>query len=139
VTAAQHALRVVEAQNLAMQNSQRAVVDALRISLNRLSEGDLSTRIDNVFHSDYEQLRADFNRAAETLADAMQTVIDNAASIEAESHEISNAAEDLSKRTETQAATLEETATALDQLTSSVTFGRVRRGRGQQGCYRCPS
>lgn len=120
VTAAQHALRVVEDQNLAMQNSQRAVVEALRISLNRLSEGDLSTRIDNVFHSDYEQLRADFNRATETLADAMQTVIDNAASIEAESHEISNAAEDLSKRTETQAATLEETATALDQLTSSV-------------------
>ncbi|MBD3787047.1 MAG: HAMP domain-containing protein [Sphingomonadales bacterium] len=103
-----------------MQHQQRAVVDGLRIGLKRLSEGDLTTTIDQAFAADYEELRADFNRAVLTLAQAIQTVIDNATTIDGEAREISNAAEDLSHRTEQQAATLEQTAAALDELTSSV-------------------
>ncbi len=121
ITEAQHVLKTAEERNAAMMAGQQAVVEALRVGLTKLSDGDLCARIDAVFSSDYEQLRADFNAAVNNLAQAMQVVIDNATAIDSEAQEISNAAEDLSRRTEKQAATLEQTAAALDQLTSSVT------------------
>lgn len=120
VTEAQEALRLEQARNEAMQAGQKAVVEALRIGLERLATGDLCSLLEQAFPEEYEQLRADFNRAVTTLSQAVQVVIDNAAEIDGEAREISNAAEDLSSRTERQAATLEETAAALDQLTSSV-------------------
>jgi methyl-accepting chemotaxis protein len=121
VTEAQRLLRTAEAERAEMLKSQNVVVDQLRIGLQNLSAGDLTTRIETRFREEYEQLRADFNAAADNLRQAMSIVIENAGSIEGEAREISNAAEDLSRRTEQQAATLEETAAALDQLTSSVT------------------
>ncbi|MFN0115745.1 MAG: methyl-accepting chemotaxis protein, partial [Paracoccaceae bacterium] len=103
-----------------LEAAQKRVVDQLRIALSRLADGDLTTRIEEAFGADYETLRADFNAAVDRLAQAITAVIDNAQSITGEVKEISNAADDLSRRTERQAATLEETAAALDQLTSSV-------------------
>ena len=121
VTQAQEEIVRSEADRARMQAEQQHVVEALRVNLRKLSDGDLSSRIDDAFSSEYEQLRADFNAATTNLRAAMLTVIENSIAIETEALEISGAAEDLSRRTETQAATLEETAAALDQLTSSVT------------------
>ncbi len=120
VTKVQLSLRAADAERKAMAEAQAQVVDALRVGLSRLSEGDLTANIDHEFVAEYEELRHDFNSAAERLAEAISTVIDNASSIQGEAAEISNAADDLSRRTERQAATLEQTATALDELTSSV-------------------
>ncbi|MFP1644864.1 methyl-accepting chemotaxis protein [Pontitalea aquivivens] len=120
VTESQRELRASERRNAAMIEAQRAVVESLGVSLNRLSDGDLSASIDAAFAPEYEKLRADFNAAIETLSRAIRVVIENAGAIEGEAQEISNAAEDLSRRTEKQAATLEQTAAALDELTSSV-------------------
>ena len=120
ITEAQAALDQAQDRNAKMLAQQRAVVDGLRIGLERLARGDLDSRIETGFPPEYEQLRTDFNNAASTLAAAMQVVIDNAQSIDGEVNEITNAASDLSQRTERQAATLAETATALDQLTSSI-------------------
>lgn len=120
ITEAQLALGRAQADNEAMIAGQMAVVEALRVGANRLSEGDLRAKISQTFPSDYEQLRNDFNAAVENLSQAMQVVIENAQTIDGEAQEISNAAADLSKRTEQQAATLAQTATSLDQLTSSV-------------------
>ena len=120
VTEAQLGLRAAEADRKTMAEAQAQVVDALRVGLSKLSEGDLTANIDQKFVAEYEELRRDFNSAVERLAEAISTVIDNASSIQGEAAEISNAADDLSRRTERQAATLEQTATALDELTSSV-------------------
>lgn len=120
VTEVERRLAVARETAEAMQARQREVVDALRVGLGQLSEGDLGATIERAFAPEYEQLRADFNQAVATLAQAIQTVIDNAATIDGEAREITNAAEDLSHRTEQQAATLEQTAAALNQLTSSV-------------------
>lgn len=120
ITQAQAALDRAQAENEAMLAGQRAVVEALRIGVNGLAEGDLRANIGQKFPPEYEQLRNDFNAAVENLAEAMQVVIENSQTIDGEAQEISNAAADLSKRTEQQAATLAQTATSLDQLTSSV-------------------
>jgi methyl-accepting chemotaxis protein len=120
VTEARRAIDRAEARRAEMEAAQRQVVDALKIGLESLAEGDLTARIDEAFGAEYEQLRQDFNLAVERLLEAMRGVIENADLIRGEASEISNAADDLSSRTERQAATLEETAAALDQLTSSV-------------------
>ena len=120
VTDARREIEAAEAQRAEMEAAQTQVVDALRVGLGQLSDGDLTARIDDAFSADYEQLRLDFNQAVDKLLGAMRGVIENAGLINGEASEISNAADDLSHRTEKQAATLEETASALDELTSSV-------------------
>ena len=99
---------------------QAQAIDGLRDALRDLSSGDLTSRIEGEFASDYQQLQSDYNRAAEALQTAVLSVIENATTIKQEAKVITSAAEDLSVRTERQAATLEETAAAMDEIAASV-------------------
>ncbi|MEJ2028851.1 MAG: methyl-accepting chemotaxis protein, partial [Maritimibacter sp.] len=120
VTDARKAMRISEEQREAMQAAQAKVVTALQEGLEQLALGNLTAQIDETFDAEYEQLRNDYNQALGRLLEAMRGVVENADLIQGEAAEISNAADDLSLRTEKQAATLEETASAIDELTSSV-------------------
>jgi len=120
ITDSRRALEEAEAERRIAREAQDAVVDQLRAGLSDLASGNLTVQLETAFTEEYETLRADFNAAVSTLREAMLSVIENAEMIRGEASEISGAADDLSRRTEKQAATLEETATALDQLTSSV-------------------
>ncbi|WP_413719657.1 methyl-accepting chemotaxis protein [Silicimonas sp. MF1-12-2] len=120
ITEAEAQLEAAAAANTRMAAQQREVVDALRKALQRLSDGDLSTRIEMHFAGEYEVLRNDFNTAVESLDSAVLKIVESAATILGEAGNISGAADDLSKRTEQQAATLEETAAAISELTASV-------------------
>ncbi|WP_428409352.1 methyl-accepting chemotaxis protein [Hyphococcus sp.] len=99
---------------------QAAVVSALASGLQSLSDGDLTSQIQQTFADEYEQLRMDFNAAVTKLSEAMRGVVLNADGIRTSAGEISQAADDLSRRTEGQAATLEQTAASLEELTASV-------------------
>ncbi|WP_223274748.1 methyl-accepting chemotaxis protein [Tateyamaria sp. syn59] len=120
VTEAEAEVRDVRDQQTRLSDEQAKVVAALGQSLQCLSDGDLTLELSEPFPPDYEKLRQDFNHALVGLRDAMSTVTHNVDSIRSETTEITSAADDLSRRTERQAATLEETAAALDELTSSV-------------------
>jgi methyl-accepting chemotaxis protein len=100
--------------------AQQLVVDSLASGLRKLSDGDLTDNIDTPFTAEYEQLRNDFNGAVSKLKDTMGTIVTTVEGIRHGSGEISTAADDLSKRTENQAATLEQTAAALDEITATV-------------------
>lgn len=102
------------------QQHQTFAVDAVGRGLSELAKGNLEYRIAVQLTEGYEQLKLDFNAAAETLNSTVMEVSDVAASIANGSTEVSQAADDLSHRTESQAATLEETAAALEQLTANV-------------------
>jgi methyl-accepting chemotaxis protein len=99
---------------------QAVVVEALEGALSRLSDGDLTARVEANFAPDYEKLKVDFNAAMSKLQGAMQGVVANTSAITSGAQEISQAADDLSRRTEQQAASLEETAAALDEITATV-------------------
>jgi methyl-accepting chemotaxis protein len=99
---------------------QAVVVEALEAALSRLSDGDLTARVEAAFAPEYEKLKVDFNAAMGKLQTAMSGVVANTAAITSGAQEISQAADDLSRRTEQQAASLEETAAALDQITATV-------------------
>jgi methyl-accepting chemotaxis protein len=97
-----------------------AAIAALGQALAHLARGDLTARLDQRFAEAYEALRADYNTAAGKLADAMGVIEGRVDGVRAHSDQIADAAVNLAKRTERQAASLEETATAMDEITATV-------------------
>jgi methyl-accepting chemotaxis protein len=88
--------------------------------MTKLSEGDLLVRLEKPFIKDYEELRRAFNAALDRLASTMRGVVETADIMDGSTQEILAAINDLSRRNETQAATLAETAASVDQFTQSV-------------------
>lgn len=112
--------RATDAERKARAEEQTMVVTELAESLRRLSEGDLSRRIDKEFPEAYEGLRHDYNAALANLSRLVGRISQSAESINLSSADIEASSLDLSRRTESSAATLEETAAALNELTASV-------------------
>ena len=117
---------LVLAQDLA---ATAQVVDALGDGLERLAAGDLTVRIDTAFASEFEQLRASFNLAADTMQDSLQAVVAVGNGLASGCSDIRIAADDLSLRTERQAASLEETAAAMEEITGNVRVTADTAGR----------
>ncbi len=109
-----------EAQRSEEVQKQAIVVEALGAGLERLTEGDLTYRIEAAFSAEYAKLKQDFNAAMAHLEETMRQIATNTESMKAGAGEISQAADDLAGRTEQQASSVEETATALDELTATV-------------------
>lgn len=120
VTRQETEIREARAGREAAEAAQNEVVEALRIGLRQLSNGDLTAVIRKPFAGSYEDLRVDYNQTVETLGSAMREIAENAENINNQTGDISKTADGLSRRTENTAATLEQTAAALDELTSSV-------------------
>ncbi|HEY0648872.1 methyl-accepting chemotaxis protein [Phenylobacterium sp.] len=118
--AAETARQQNDAERAATAAEQAKVVEGLATGLERLAAGALTFRLNEAFPSHYEQLRADYNRAMDTLQTTMREVSVNATAVRSGAGEITSASDDLSRRTEQQAASLEETAAALDQITATV-------------------
>lgn len=99
--------------------AQELVVTTLNQALSDLSHGDLSQTIDVEFDRKYATLRDNFNETVNHLGGMLEQTARSATTISQGAHAINQSSDELSKRTENQAATLEETAAAIDQITSS--------------------
>ena len=104
----------------ALQQEQHDVVQQISTGLQRLSRGDFTKPITERFSGSHDKLRTNYNQTIDTLSGTIAHVINASQSIKNGAAEVSQSSDDLSHRTETQAATLEETAAALDALTASV-------------------
>jgi methyl-accepting chemotaxis protein len=109
-----------EADRAQSGEEQARVVRALAAGLERLSEGDLSHRVESDFCPEYRKLRDDFNEAVNSLADTMTVISQNVRAIHTDTGEVSRASGDLSRRTELQAASLEKAALSLSEITRTV-------------------
>ena len=106
--------RHVQAQAIA---SERALVmRSIGSGLSRLAAKDLTFRLDDTLPGAYATLRRDFNEAMDQLQGAMQRVTSSAGVINSASREISVSADNLSRRTEQQAAGLEQAAASVDEI-----------------------
>ncbi len=92
----------------AEEDQKQIVVDLFGKVLSGLAAGDLTARMSGDMPEAYVKLGADFNSAMDKLQDAMGVIVSNASGILTGAGEISQAADDLSRRTEQQAASLEE-------------------------------
>ncbi len=103
---------------------QRAeAVSTLARELSRLADGDLTARIEADFESDYARIKVDFNAAVESLRAAMMSISATTGTIRNSSDEIASASLNLSQRTEKQVASLEQTAAAFEEITTTVRQG----------------
>ncbi|MEJ2036455.1 MAG: methyl-accepting chemotaxis protein [Maritimibacter sp.] len=109
-----------DAERAAAQAEQGEVMAALAIGLGAIAHGDLTVQIDHAFPAAYDELRQDFNEAVSQIASLAKGIVESSGSISNETDTLNGAAMDLSQRTERQAASLTETATAISELSSSV-------------------
>jgi len=109
-----------EADHERLAAEDAVVVEALGDGLAALARGDLTYRITTTFAERSRKLKDDYNAAADTLTATMGDIIELVGAMRAGTAEVTTATNDLSRRTEQQAAALEETAAALDQITVTV-------------------
>ena len=112
-----HDREVAKAEETAQMQQ---AVDELADALHKLADGDLTIRLDRPFMESLDRLRVDFNASVEKLNSTLSDVSENILGINGDTGELRAAADDLSRRTEQQAASLEETSAALDEITATV-------------------
>ena len=109
-----------EAERTARAREQEQVVAIIARGHEQLSRGNLTHRIAEDFPPAYQKLKDDFNAAIAQLQRTLAVISQTTRGIRANAGEVSQASDDLSRRTEQQAASLEETAAALGQITTTV-------------------
>lgn len=107
-------------------------VNQLAGGLARLSQGDLTQTIDTPFSGRLEQLRTDFNNSLANLKDVLAQIRERTLVIQHNGMEMRESSNDLSRRTESQAASLEETAAAVEQITVTVKSSAERAREANQ-------
>ncbi len=96
------------------------VAEELASTLQSLSQGDLTRRIDQEYEGVFQRLKDDFNHTVDQLSDIVTRIDHAAGSIATASREVAAGSLDLSERTEQQASSLEETAASMEQLAATV-------------------
>ena len=89
-------------------------------ALEALSKGDLTKRIDTPFSGDLDRIRMSFNTSVDNLANIIGNALHTVNVVRSGTVQISSANSELSSRTERQAASIEETASALTLVTTAV-------------------
>ncbi|MEQ1531324.1 MAG: methyl-accepting chemotaxis protein, partial [Methylococcales bacterium] len=105
--------------NQLMETSSTGLNEVVRV-LGALSRGDLTEKITNNYSGTFKQLKDDSNATVESLKDLVGDIKVATDSINTAAKEIAVGNNDLSHRTEQQAASLEQTAASMEQLTSTV-------------------
>jgi methyl-accepting chemotaxis protein len=95
-------------------------LEAVSHLLQSIADGDLTARMHGEFHGVFAHMRDDANATAEQLADIVGRIKQASVAINTAAGEIASGNNDLSRRTEQQAANLEETAASMEELTSTV-------------------
>ncbi|MBF9032743.1 PAS domain-containing protein [Rhodobacterales bacterium HKCCE2091] len=101
-----------------VSNSQKAIRD-IRAALVELKAGNLTHRIEVSPEPGMAEIGEGFNEAVSQLEALVARITDAAGQVHGASRSTISASEELSLRTENQAATLEETAAAVDNLTEN--------------------
>ncbi len=97
-----------------------SAITEIGTAMKAMSNGDLTLSLDRPFVPSMEDLRHHFNATLAQLRSTMENIGISVAAIADGSREISQNAGSLSRRTEQNAASLEETAAALEEITTTV-------------------
>lgn len=107
-------------------------VEILGEGLRRLASGDLTASIDQPFMEGLDRLRLDFNQSIRNLSEIMQRVAGSTGSISTTANEMMSATDDLSRRSEQQAAAIEETSAVITQIMEAIQVSAERAASARQ-------
>jgi len=112
-------LELIENINKLIETSSVGLNEVARV-LDALSHGDLTKTISNDYFGMFGQLKDDANSTVEKLREVIYQIQLATDTINTSAKEIASGNNDLSHRTEKQAASLEQTAASMQELTSTV-------------------
>ncbi len=107
----------------AMNTMLAGVEGALREAgtvLSAVADTDLTRRVEGQYEGAFGALKTDINRVADRLTGIVEQLRDTSRALKTATGELLSGANDLSERTTKQAATIEETAAAMEQLSQTV-------------------
>ncbi len=108
-------------QNLNLSlDTLSSVFDELGEFLSAIATGNLDRHIEKDFRGFFGKLKSDANETVDKLQTVVHEIRDAAESVRAGTEDIAEANSNLSNRTEQQAVSLEQTATSMDEITSTV-------------------
>jgi methyl-accepting chemotaxis protein len=100
--------------------------------LGALADTDLTQRMDGDYEGAFATLKADVNAVADKLAEVVGQLRETSGTLKTATSEILSGANDLSERTTKQAATIEETSAAMEQLATTVMHSAERAGEASK-------
>ncbi len=110
---------IVAALNRLVATSERGLGDVAGV-LHALAEGDLTARIHADYEGTFEVLKNDANTTASRLGAIVARIRGAVETISTASSEIADGNLDLSRRTQAEASSLEQTAAAMEELAATV-------------------
>ena len=102
-------------------------------AMTALSRGDLTYRLDGPFQGTFARIADDVNQTMDSLGQLIATIRDSSRSSSDLMLEVSEGAQRLARRTETNAAALEESSAALTELEHSVKSAAQSAGSARSG------
>ncbi|WP_244557400.1 methyl-accepting chemotaxis protein [Devosia lucknowensis] len=111
--------RLAENINELLATVERGIGETGQV-LSALARSDLSQRVHGTYKGVFDRLKADTNGVAEQLGQVIVQLRHTSGSLKTATGEILAGANDLSERTTRQAATIEETSAAMEQLRNTV-------------------
>jgi methyl-accepting chemotaxis protein len=124
-------LQLGEGMNQLLETSETGLNEVVRV-LGALSRGDLTEKITNDYSGTFGQLKDDSNTTVEKLTEIVHKIKNVTTGINSGAKEIAVGNNDLSHRTEEQAASLEQTAASMEQLTSTVQQNSINARHANQ-------
>lgn len=112
-------LKLSAGLNQVVTTTRLALEDIMQV-MNKMSQGDLTAKIEKPYSGLFGLLKQDVNQTLERLGEVVSEILESSSSISTGSAEIESGISDLNRRTEQQASALEETASSMDEMTSSV-------------------
>lgn len=119
------------AEATAIANERQLVIQSLGGAMEKLARKDLTFRMKSDMPEAYRKLQGDFNAAIEAFEGVISKLSESTAAINHGTREISTASDDLTQRTEMQAANLEETAAAVSDITNKVRAAATGAGHAR--------
>jgi methyl-accepting chemotaxis protein len=111
--------RLASELNDLMDVTDTALHDVVSM-LSKMSQGDLSNRLDNNYQGVFGQLCGDANNMVEKLTSVVSDLSNSSENVATSANELASANNALQARTESQAAGLDQTASSMEEITATV-------------------
>lgn len=113
--------------NALVETVDRGIGETGRV-LSALANTDLTHRVEGLYEGAFDRLKQDTNAVGDQLSDVVMRLRTMSRSLKVATGEMLSGANDLSDRTTRQAATVQQTSAAMDQLAETVSTNSQRTG-----------
>ena len=103
-----------------LQQTTETVLNEAKHVMGSIAEGDLTLRMSREYGGEFDVLSDAVNQCAEKLTDVVTEIRQSSSTLSTRSVELSEGNSNLSNRTIEQAASLEQTASSMQEMTSTV-------------------